>query len=178
MTSLPRDEPTPMTVLETTRLRLDRLTPEDAEFIFELVNEPAWIRYIGDKKVRTHDDARAYILSGPMQSYDRFGFGLYRTALKDSGTPIGICGLLKRDGLTDVDVGFAFLARFWGRGYAHESVSAVLAYGRGELGLKRIAAITTPDNLASIKVLEKAGMRFERRVRLSGDSTELSLFLT
>src|SRR5258707_6327278 len=103
---------------------------EDAEFIFELVNQPAFIRNIGDKGVRTLDDARNYILNGPVASYGRFGFGLYLIQQKESGFPIGICGLLKRETLKDVDLGFAFLPQFWRKGYAFESATAVMAYGR------------------------------------------------
>src|SRR5688572_10804905 len=96
-----------MTALTTDRLILRELTLDDAEFILGLVNEPSWLRFIGDRGVRTLDDARAYISNGPMKSYERNGFGLYLTALKGAGTPIGMCGLIKRDGLDDVDVGFA-----------------------------------------------------------------------
>lgn len=109
--------------------------------------------------------------------YERFGFGLYLTELKDEGVPIGLCGLLKRDTLDDVDVGFAFLPRFWSKGYAFESASAVMAYGRSVLGLERIVAITAPDNESSIRLLEKLGMGFERTIRWE-DGAEVKLFGT
>lgn len=163
-------------VLETNRLILRRLSTEDADFILELVNEPSWLRFIGDKGVRSIVDARDYILKGPVESYERFGFGLYLAELKETGTPIGICGLIKRDSLKDVDLGFAFLPKFWGNGYAYESASAVMAYGKSALGLNRIVAVTTPDNHNSIKVLEKLGFRFEQIVRLSVDAPEVRLF--
>ena len=165
-----------MTVVETERLTLRRLEVGDAEFILGLLNDPSFLRFIGDKGVRTLDDAREYISSGPIASYERFGFGLYLTARKDDDVPIGICGLLKRDSLMDVDVGFAFLPRFWSKGYALEAASAVMAHGRNVLGLTRIVAITSPDNEASIRLLEKLGMRFESMVRLSADSPEILLF--
>ena len=165
-----------MKVSETDRLILRRLTIEDAAFILDLVNEPSWLRFIGDKGVRTIADARDYILDGPVASYERFGFGLYLVELKGSGTPIGICGLIKRETLQDVDVGFAFLPQFWGNGYAVESAAAVLAYGKSALGLNRIVAITTPDNHGSIKVLEKSGMKFEQLFRHAGEEAELKLF--
>ena len=117
-----------MKVLETDRLILRWLSTDDAEFILELLNEPSFLQYIGDKGVRTLEDARNYILNGPVDMYARLGFGLYLTELKERGVPLGICGLLKRDGLEDVDIGFAFLPRFWAKGYAYES-AAVLAYG-------------------------------------------------
>jgi len=163
-------------VVETERLTLRRLEIGDAEFMLGLLNDPSFLRFIGDKGVRTLDDAREYILNGPVASYERFGFGLYLTALKGDRAAIGICGLLKRDSLKDVDVGFAFLPQFWSKGYAFEAASAVMAYGRNVLGLTRIVAITSPDNEASIRLLEKLGMRFEAMVRLSEESPEIRLF--
>jgi len=157
-------------------LVLRRLTTDDAEFILELLNEPSFLQYIGDKGVRTIDDARKYLLTGPMDSYDRHGFGLYLTALKESGVPIGMCGLLKRETLDDVDIGFAFLPKHWLKGYAFESASAVMDYSRDTLGLERIVAVTAPDNTGSIRVLEKLGMRFEKMVRLAEDGPESKLF--
>jgi len=165
-----------VTVVETERLTLRRLETGDAEFILALLNDPSFLRFIGDKGVRTVDDAREYIVNGPVASYERFGFGLYLTERKDDGVPIGICGLLKREALKDVDVGFAFLPQFWSKGYAFESASAVMAYGRNVLGLTRIVAITSPHNEASMRLLEKLGMKFESMVRLSEDSAEIRLF--
>ena len=165
-----------MKVLETDRLILRWLSVEDAEFILRLLNEPSFIRFIGDKGVRTIDDARAYILEGPVSSYEQFGFGLYLTELKEQGVAIGICGLLKRESLEDVDIGFAFLPEFWNKGYAFESASAVMAYGRDVIGLDRIVAITSADNDGSINVLGKLGLKFERTIKLSGDAAEIKLF--
>ncbi|MGE0129521.1 MAG: GNAT family N-acetyltransferase [Blastocatellales bacterium] len=163
-------------VIETDRLTLRRLTTDDAQFILKLLNEPSFLRFIGDKGVRTLADARDYILNGPVAMYSRLGFGLYLTELKDDGAPIGICGLIKRDALEDVDIGFAFLPKFWAKGYAYEAASAVMAYGKDVLGLKRIVAITTPDNHASGKLLEKLGLQFERMARLSEGAEEVRLF--
>ena len=165
-----------MTVIETERLLLRRLGTEDAEFILELLNQPSFLRYIGDKEVRSIADAVRYIQTGPVASYERFGFGLYLVELKETGVSIGICGLLKRDSLPDVDVGFAFLPSFWSQGYALESALAVMNYGREVLGLRRIVAITSPDNDASIRLLEKIGLRFERMIKLSEDQSEVRLF--
>jgi RimJ/RimL family protein N-acetyltransferase len=162
-------------VIQTERLVLRQLDLNDAEFILELLNEAAFLRFIGDKGVRTLSDARAYILKGPMDSYERHGFGLYAACLLD-GTPTGICGLVKRDGLADVDVGFALLSRHRSKGYAVESASAVLAHARRVLQLQRIVAITSPENLVSIAVLEKIGLKFERTMRLAEHSPELKLF--
>jgi RimJ/RimL family protein N-acetyltransferase len=165
-----------MSIIRSKRLQLRELELQDDEFILRLLNEDAFLHFIGDKGVRTLSDARAYISQGPMDSYRRFGFGLYLTSLSDSGLPIGICGLVKRDGLADVDVGFAFLSRHCSRGYATESAAAVLAYGRSQLRLQRIVAITAPDNHASIAVLEKIGLQFERMIKLSEHSPELKMF--
>ena len=155
-------------VLETDRLVLSHFTLDDAAFIHELANEPSFLRFVGDRGVRTLDDARAYLRDSPLASYAQHGFGLFRTALKDGDVPIGMCGLLKRDELADVDVGFAFLERYVGRGYATESASAVMDYGYHVLGLDRIVAITSPDNHGSIRVLEKLGLQFEKTLDVPG----------
>jgi [ribosomal protein S5]-alanine N-acetyltransferase len=165
-------------VLTTKRLTLRRLSPADAEFIVELLNDAAFLRFIGDKAVRDVDDARQYILDGPVASYQQNGFGLWLVALKQTGLSIGICGLLKRESLPDVDIGFAFLPAYRSQGYAFESASAVLHYGRTDLGLKRIVAITNPDNAGSIRVLEKMGMRFERMITMSEGEPEIQLLAT
>ncbi|SMQ85092.1 Protein N-acetyltransferase, RimJ/RimL family [Bacillus sp. OV166] len=166
-----------MKVIETERLVLRWLTQDDAAFILELLNDPSWIRFIGDRGVRTLEDAKNYLVTGPMEMYSRLGFGLYMTELKDEGrTPIGICGLIKRDTLEDVDLGFAFLSRFQTKGYGFEAASATLVYGREQLGLKRIVAITSEDNDGSSRLLEKVGMKFEGMVTLPHDSEELKLF--
>jgi ribosomal-protein-alanine N-acetyltransferase len=162
-------------VVETPRLQLGQLTFDHAPFIFELVNEPGWLRFIGDKGVRNLDDARGYLRTGPMASYQRFGFGLYAVSLKEDGTLLGMCGLLKRDTLPDVDIGFAFLQRHQGRGYAHEAAAGMIAHARERLGLKRILAITTIDNDSSANVLGKIGMRFHSMVPSNGEA-DLRLF--
>ena len=166
-----------MIVLETERLRLQRLDPTtDAEFILKLVNEPPFLRYIGDKGVRTLADARRYVADGPVKSYETNGFGLYKVELKSDTTPIGMCGLVKRDTLPDADIGFAFLKRYWNEGYAFESAAAVMKYARAKLRIKRVLAITTPDNEASAKLLGKIGLTFDRMMKLSKDAPAVKLF--
>ena len=164
-----------VTVLTTPRLTLRRLSPDDAEFIVELLNDPAFIQFVGDKAVRNADDARRYILEGPVASYERNGFGLWMVELRDSGLAVGMCGLLKRESLADVDIGFAFLPAYRSQGYAFESASAVLDYGRTEFGLRRIVAITDPENAGSLRVLQKIGMRFERMIAVSEGGPEIQL---
>jgi [ribosomal protein S5]-alanine N-acetyltransferase len=133
------------------------------------------LRFIGDRRVRTVRGARAYIEKGPMAMYAQPGLGLHVTELSATQTPIGLCGLIKRAGLDDVDIGFALLPAFRGSGYAHEAAAAVLAYGRATLGLSRIVAIATPDNIDSIRLLERLGLRFERMIRLADDDAPLQL---
>lgn len=168
--------PATMPVLETERLRLRQLGESDAQFILELVNDEAWLRYIGDRGVRNPDEARNYILKGPVASYAKHGFGLWLVELKAGPVPVGICGLLRRDTLPDVDIGFAFLPAYRGQGYALEAGRATLAYGRARLDLKRIVAVTLPANESSIRTLEKLGLQFEKMVRLTPDAPELQLF--
>ena len=167
-----------MIVLETERLFLREFNVGDAEFILALLNEPSFLRFIGDKKVRTVQDAQKYILNGPVASYERHGFGLCLVELKDTHTPIGMCGLLKRDELPDPDIGFAFLPDFWNKGFAYEAAAAVMKAARERLNLERILAITNQDNEASIKLLQKLGLQIERLIKMSTDSTELFLLST
>ena len=166
-------------MIETDRLDLHELSADsadDAAFILRLLNEPSFIRNIGDRGVRNLDDAAAYLRKGPVASYRNHGFGLYRMDAKASGEPIGMCGLLKRDTLDDADLGYALLPEFCGHGYAVEAATAVLAHARATLGLGRILAITDPANQASMRLLEKLGFRLEKQVRLSEDDIELNLF--
>ncbi len=166
-----------MNIVETDRLRLRWLADDDAEFIFALVNDPAWLQFIGDRNVHTPADARSYIANGPVKMYARVGFGLYLTELKAGGTPIGLCGLIQRDGLDDVDIGFALLPAFRRQGYAHEAAAAVMAYARDIVHLKRVVAIVSPENIASVTLLIKLGMQFERMMRLPGDAEDVQLFV-
>ncbi len=165
-----------MNVLESERLALRRLTPEDAPFILELLNDPLFLRFVGDKGVRTLAEARRYLEEGPLASYAQHGFGLFLVTLKDGGAPIGMCGLLKREVLEDVDVGFAYRPEFGGRGYATEAARATLHYGLTVLGLKRIVAITAPDNEGSMSVLRKIGLRYEKTLKLPAYKTDSLLF--
>lgn len=166
----------PMMVLETERVILRWLCVDDCHFILNLLNQPSFIQYIGNRGVRNLSDARLYIESKFVESYKRFGFGLYLVELKECKTPIGICGFVKRDTLPDADIGFAFLPQYWSQGYAFESARAVFDYGKNILGFKRILAITTKDNDASGKLLTKVGLKFERMIKLSDEEDESKLF--
>ncbi len=165
-----------MKVCETERLTLRLLSTDDAAFILRLVNEPSFLQNIGDKCVRNLDDAAQYILQGPIKSYEQNGFGLWLVALKNTLTPIGICGLIKRDGLDDPEVGYAFLPEFWSNGYAFEAASEVLLFAQETLSIKRVLAITAPNNHASIRVLNKLGLQFEKMILLPSASAESRLF--
>ena len=166
-----------MKLMETEHLILRWLTPDDAAFILELLNDPSWVRFIGDRGVRTLEDARNYIVTGPMEMYSLLGFGLFLTELKDAErTPVGLCGLIKRDGLEDVDLGFAFLGRFQSKGYGSEAAAATLEFGRDQIGLERIVGITSVDNVGSSRLLEKIGMKYEQMIFLPNDTEELKLY--
>jgi RimJ/RimL family protein N-acetyltransferase len=162
--------------LSTNRLNIRELTTDDAPFILRLLNEASFIHFIGDKGVRDIEGARQYILNGPMASYQQNGFGLYLVNRQTDGVALGMCGLLKRDSLSHVDIGFAFLPEFWNKGYAFESASAVMNYGKDVLKLTRIVAITNKDNDSSARLLEKLGLRFDRLIKLSNDQGETRLF--
>lgn len=150
-----------MDVLTTERLVLRPQTEADAPFVCALMNDPDWLRYIGDRGVRTVDDAAKYIRDGAVAMYARHGVGLYLVETK-AGTPVGLCGLIRRDFLEDLDIGFAFSAAHRRKGYAREASIAMLAHARDALAVDRVAAIVSPDNAASIQLLEGLGFAFDR----------------
>jgi len=165
-----------MNQIKTERLTLRQFTLNDADFILKLLNEPSFIQNIGDRGVRRQSDAKKYLENGPMSSYAKNGFGLLAVTLNDTGQSIGMCGLIKREALEDVDIGYAFLPKFWSKGYALESAQAVMKYAAEVVRLKRVVAIVDPNNAGSIRLLEKIGMIFEKMVKLSEDDIDLKLF--
>jgi [ribosomal protein S5]-alanine N-acetyltransferase len=165
-------------ILETPRLALRELTCADAPFMLELLNSPGFIQGIADRGVRTVEGAADYIEARVLASYRDHGFGMWAVLPKGEAEPVGLAGLVKRDVLEHVDVGYAFLERAWGRGYAQEAASAVLAYARQQLGLQTIVAITAPANTASQRVLEKIGLRFEGLRDLPGWDEPSAYFTT
>lgn len=167
-----------MNIAETHRLALRKLNPDDAQFILQLLNEPAFLKYIGDKEVCTTEDAKSYLRNGPLKSYDSLGYGLYLVSLKEKKTPVGICGLKKRASLNIPDLGFAFLKEHRSNGYATESARAVMEYAKTTLGISRIAALTKPENSASVSVLNKLGFRFEKNISLPEFESESKFFTT
>ena len=165
-----------MLVCETERLTLWHFSLDDAPFVMELVMDPSFIHNIRDTGVRDLEGARGYIEERLLASYAKFGFGLYLVALKD-GTPIGMCGLVKRDGLDDADIGYALLPRYWAQGYAHEAARAVMAFARDELKLPRVVGITDPDNQPSARLLEKLGLKFDKIITLPNIDGVSSLYV-
>lgn len=163
-------------VLTTERLRLRHLTTADTAFVLELLNDAAFVANIGDRNVRTAEDAVAYVENGPGASYRHNGFGLYLVETADGAVPTGICGLVKRDTLPDVDIGFAFLPAYRSKGYALEAARAVVGEARDRVGLRRVVAIVKPGNVASGRLLTKLGFAFERMIALPHSAEELEYY--
>jgi [ribosomal protein S5]-alanine N-acetyltransferase len=161
---------------ETPRLTLRRLEFSDAPFVIELLNQPSFIKNIGDRGVRTVDDAHEYLRAGPMAMYERFGLGLLHVSRKSDGAAVGMCGLLKRDILPDVDIGYALLPAYWGGGLAFEAAQATMRHETRKLGLKRVIGVVSQGNDSSIRVLEKLGMRFERLYPMYPDEPPVRLY--
>lgn len=156
--------------ITTERLTLRAFTLDDAPFVFELLNDSDWIRFIGDRGIRTLDDARRQISEKYLSAYMRDGFGLMMVTRTADDATVGMCGLIRRAGLDDVDIGFAFLPRYRGQGFALEAARAALLHGRDVLKLKRVVGITLPANVASIALLKKIGLEFESNVTLPSDA--------
>lgn len=165
-----------MKVTETKRLIISKFSISDAPFFLELVNSPNWIKYIGDRNIKTIEDAKKSIKNGHLKSYKEHGFGFYKLTLKENNTPIGTCGLIKRDTLVEVDLGFAFLPEHEGKGFGFEASDEVMKLAKHQFNLKKIVAITNPDNKNSIKLLEKLGFIFEKEVSPFKDDEILLLF--
>ncbi len=165
-----------MLLLETDRLRIEQLSEKDAGFTLTLLNDAAFIEHIGDRRVRNLEQARQYLVDGPLKSYQEYGFGMYALRLKSTGEPIGMCGLVKRPSLGEVDIGYALLPQFRGSGYALEAARRVLHWGLSDLGLPRLIAIVSPDNFASRSLLEQLGMCHQGVVRLAGDDHSICLY--
>ena len=162
--------------LETDRLRLRWLTLDDADLMLAIWNDPAFIRFVGDRGIRTLEQARQEMANGALDLYTRYGFGPYRMALREDDKAIGICGLFQRDSLDDPDIGYGVLPEYCGKGYAYEAARAVMDYARADLDLRRLVAIISPDNEASIGLVGKLGLRFERMHRMQDDEGEVCIY--
>ena len=163
-------------ILETERLLLREFTEGDADFICRLLNSPGWLKNIGSRGIENEDNAREYINSKLRKAYTELGFGFYLIELKLGGESVGMCGLVKREGLDDVDVGFALLPEYEGYGYAYEAASATVEYAANTLLITTLSAITIPTNKSSIKLLEKIGLKFSKMIKIPNDPAELMLF--
>jgi len=164
-------------ILETARLRLREFTEDDAEFIVALFNSPGWLKFIGDRKVKTTQQALHYLENGPIKSYRKNNYGLYLVEKTDDSASIGMCGILKRESLDHPDIGFAFLPQYNGKGYAFEVASATVTYAKEKLGISRLTAITVPGNVRSIKLLEKIGFIYHKRFSFPNNTEELLLYM-
>ena len=162
--------------LETKHLNLRRVTLDDADLMLAVWNDPAFIRNVGDRGVRTVEEAREAMKAGALRLYEEFGYGPYAMVLRSDGTRIGICGLFKRPNLDDPDIGFAVLPRYCGRGFAEEASRAVVAHAREELGLRVLHAIVSPDNAPSIRLIEKLGLAFVEMITMPGEEQAIRLY--
>jgi RimJ/RimL family protein N-acetyltransferase len=165
-------------IFTTDRLRIRELNLHDTDFIIQLVNTPGWLKYIGDRNIKSEEQATRYLVEGPLTSYQENGFGLWLAELKENGQPIGMCGLLRRDYLDYPDIGFAFLPHFIGKGYAFEAAKEIISLGFTQFKLEKMCAITVPDNHLSIKLLEKIGMQYSHRIQAPVTHDELSVYCT
>ena len=165
-----------MPIAETSRLFISKITLKDSKFLLELVNTPHWLKYIGDRQIKTVNDAKTYLQNVTLKSYTDFGFGFYKLQIKDTNKTIGICGLVKRKQLDDVEIGFALLPEYESKGFGFEASLAILDLAKEKFLLKKITAITLPTNKSSIKLLEKLGLSFEKTINPFDDGEELLLF--
>lgn len=166
-----------MKILETERTILREIVETDGEFILDLLNQPSFIKYIGDRYVRSVEEARDFIENRYRASYRVNGFGLWAVEAKETGATMGICGFVKRENLPDADIGFAFLPQFEGKGYALEAAVGTMKYGAETLNFRRVLAITSPDNEKSGRLLEKLGFSFEELIKLGDDAENVKLFV-
>ncbi len=162
--------------LETERLYLRRIDLHDTGLMLAVWNDPAFVRYVGDRGVRTADEARAELKSGALRLFREFGYGPFKLVRKRDAAAIGICGLFKRDNLDDPDIGFAVLPDYCGRGYAGEAAVAVLLHARDDLGIRRLTAIVSPDNEPSIGLIEKLGLGYSGMITMPGDDEAIRLY--
>ena len=165
-----------MIKLETERLIIDEMQPAEAPFVLELLNDEAYIEHIGDRNIRTLEQAQEFLVEKVIASYARNGFGMYAVRLKRDGSLVGMCGLVKRESLVDIDIGYGFLSQARGHGYALESARCVMDWATTTLGLQRLVAIVSPTNTPSVTLLESLGLRFESIVKLEGEEDAVKLY--
>lgn len=164
-------------VLQTARLRLRHFERRDAAFILELLNEPSWVANIGERHVRDLAQAEAWIEEKLVAVYARLGFGFWAVERQEDGALLGMCGLIRRDTLPAADLGYAFVPRAWGRGYAREAAAACLHHARAALGLAEVLAITGPDNQASQRLLADLGFTLRETTVLAGETRQTQVWV-
>ena len=162
--------------LQTERLSLRRLTLDDAELMLAVWNDPAFIRYVGDRGIRSIDAARVALEEGALKLFSDYVYGPFRVALIADDTPVGVCGLFRREGLDEPDIGFSILPRHWRKGYAYEAASAIVRYAKTHIQLKRLSAVVSTENAASVALIKKLGLQFERMRRLPGDDDDVAIY--
>ncbi|MGB3588188.1 MAG: GNAT family N-acetyltransferase [Tunicatimonas sp.] len=165
-----------MRILETDRLVIEQASTDDASFFYRLLNSPTWLKYIGDRGIRSEEDAQSYIEDNFIGSYQEFGHGLFKMVRKDGSVPIGVCGFIKRSYLKSADIGFAILPEYEGQGYTLEAAQALMNYGRTVLKLNPILAITTDTNSKSRALLTRIGLRQAGKVKPNNSETEFLLY--
>lgn len=162
--------------LETERLTMRRLTLDDAELMLAVWNDPAFYEHVGNREIYTVEEAHEALNGGALQLYAKYGYGPFRVALRENDLPIGTCGLFRREGFADPDIGWSILPEFVGKGYGYEAASAVLQYAFDDVGLTRVVAFITDTNAPSIGLARKLGLRYERMARLVGDDEDVCLY--
>lgn len=160
----------------TDRLQLRRLTLDDVDLMLNVWNDPAFVRYVGDRGIRTIDDARQAMQEGPLKLYSDYGYGPYRLALREDDTPVGICGLFRRDGFDEPDIGFSTLPGHTAMGYGYEAACTVVEYAQEELEIPCLTAIVSPENAASIGLIRKLGFSFERMYSWPDDARDVAIY--
>lgn len=163
-------------ILQTERLQLRWFTLADTPLMYAIWNDPAFVRFVGDRGIETLEMAETAMRDGPLHLYEKYGYGPFRVTQRSDGANAGVCGLYRRENLDAPDIGFAFLPDYRGMGLGYESSCAVLRHARDELELPRVSAIVSPQNMASVRLLEKLGLRFADSVRMPGDDEDVSLY--
>ena len=163
-------------LMKTDRLLLRRVTLDDADLMLAVWNDPAFVRYVGDRGIRTLEESVQALKDGAMRLFEEHGFGPYRVSLKADDSAIGICGIFSREGMNEPDIGFSVLPEYCKCGYAYEAATAVVSHARDDLKLPRLTAIVSPENTASVGLIEKLGLQFERMLRLPGEDRDISLY--
>ncbi|MGI9201533.1 MAG: GNAT family N-acetyltransferase [Woeseiaceae bacterium] len=166
----------PEFALQTERLAIRRLTLADADLMLSVWNDPAFYKYVGDRGIHTIDDARVALQEGAFQLYEKYGYGPFRIAIRENDQAIGTCGLFRREGFDDPDIGWSILPEFCGKGFAYEAACAVLEYGITDVSLTRVVAFISAENAPSIGLAKKLGLRYERMTRLVGDDEDVCLY--